>query len=588
MARAPRGILLFPVLLGVACTLPGPSTIVGLPPSPTPTPTPIVPPPPAFDAGVYVAYVTQATQTFDGKVPLVQGRDGLARVFLIAKQAGVPAATVRIQLVDTASGTALKTFTIPAPVASIPTTFDEGTFSASWNVAIPGSDLQPGRHLVAAIDPIAGVAGTQQTTLRLPATGSLDVRAVATLPVTIVPIVQSGLAPDVSTTPPRTADSWLDRSRRIHPILVTDLQVASSFNTTIPLTAKSEYPCPGNPSRICDAWADLLGVLRSKQVAEAGESRYYVGAVKVSYSSGVAGIGYIGAKTLLAWDYSSYQKVVAHELGHNFGREHVGCVDPNLGSITGVDPNYPTGPTYDGGHIGVFGWDPLAPGALKAPTAFYDHMSYCGNSATTWTSDYNYRGVMAFLTGRAASVGEAAAAARQPCLLVSGRIEGGTVHLDPVFALDGVPSLPPPGDHALELLDGSGATLASVPFAPAEVAVELEGRTPSRHFAALIPVPPGWSQAGGLRVLAGGQELGRAAPPARAALRPLRSAVTGGRLYLAWDGDAHPRALVRDPRTGEVLAILDGGEALLPAAAGEVEVVLSGAAPGASERLQLR
>jgi len=53
-------------------------------------------------------------------------------------------------------------------------------------------------------------------------------------------------------------------------------------------------------------------------------------------------------------------------------------------------------------------------------------------------------------------------------LLVSGTIDAeGNVSLEPAFTLELPPRLPPPGSHTLELIDASGALLASYPFEPA-------------------------------------------------------------------------------------------------------------------------
>jgi hypothetical protein len=70
---------------------------------------------------------------------------------------------------------------------------------------------------------------------------------------------------------------------------------------------------------------------------------------------------------------------LAHELGHQHGREHAPCDVPD------PDADYP----YDGASIGVWGYD-LRTDAFKDPARVKDYMSYCTN---VWTSDYTYMGI---------------------------------------------------------------------------------------------------------------------------------------------------------------------------------------------------
>ena len=84
----------------------------------------------------------------------------------------------------------------------------------------------------------------------------------------------------------------------------------------------------------------------------------------------------------MGWDKGINDQILAHEIGHNWNRNHSPCGNP-----AGVDPNYP----YFGGVIGVYGFD-VATQTLFAPT-IYDVMSYCH---PYWISDYTYVGVMSY------------------------------------------------------------------------------------------------------------------------------------------------------------------------------------------------
>jgi hypothetical protein len=62
----------------------------------------------------------------------------------------------------------------------------------------------------------------------------------------------------------------------------------------------------------------------------------------------------------------------------------------------------------------------------------------------------------------------------------------------------------------------------------------------------------------------------RAAPA-----EPLSLMRSAGGVAVRWDAAAHPMIMVRDGRTGEVLSFARGGNVIVPADGGEVELVLS-------------
>jgi hypothetical protein len=179
--------------------------------------------------------------------------------------------------------------------------------------------------------------------------------------------------------------------------------------------------------------------------------------VRVSYTSGIAGIGYIGHPVAAGWDYaSSAPAVMAHELGHNFGRDHAPC------NVSG-DPNYP----YPNGSIGTWGYD-LASGDLKDPNQYYDLMSYCGPQ---WVSDYNYEAVQSFLENYPPSP----QSLPEEGLLFSGRIRGGEVVFNPPLRLAVAPEGKPSPYRILA--DGVES--------PVYVLEDSEG---ALHFQAKLPL----------------------------------------------------------------------------------------------------
>jgi hypothetical protein len=61
-----------------------------------------------------------------------------------------------------------------------------------------------------------------------------------------------------------------------------------------------------------------------------------------------------------------------------------------------------------------------------------------------------------------------------------------------------------------------------------------------------------------------------------------------GGLALRWDAAAHPMVMVRDPSTGEVLSLARGGKVQLPAAADEVDLVMSDGVRSSTATLRVR
>ena len=81
--------------------------------------------------------------------------------------------------------------------------------------------------------------------------------------------------------------------------------------------------------------------------------------------------------------------VMIHEIGHDHGRDHAPCGDPD-----GPDPNYP----YPNAALGARGWD-MADDVIIDPVVnapqesmpYTDFMSYC---FPNWWSDYNWQAIL--------------------------------------------------------------------------------------------------------------------------------------------------------------------------------------------------
>src|SRR5262249_15133263 len=157
----------------------------------------------------------------------------------------------------------------------------------------------------------------------------------------LVPI-QNGTSTGNVQNSPRTKTDWVDFAKRIHPVPdAIDVIVGSTMVSSVSTVTND-----------VNVWSTILNEVTSKGSAANVSDRYYFGALHANYSSGIAGLGWIGFPAAIGWDANgSFASVFAHEEGHNFNRKHSPC-----GGAGDPDTSYP----YAGGLIGVPGWDVFA------------------------------------------------------------------------------------------------------------------------------------------------------------------------------------------------------------------------------------
>lgn len=493
-------------------------------------------------------YLTQSVQTYAGAVPLVAGRDGYLRVFVTASESNAIAPDVRVRFYH--GGTLVSEQTI-VRAGSTPLAPQEATLASSWNLPVSKTLIQPSLSILAEVDPANLLAETNESDNLFPSSGvpaAADVRTAAPFSATLVPVITS-VDGRVGGVTVGNRDQFLTTTMRMHPLSSYDALVGGSLTIGASVPALQADNANGS-------WNTVLHELDVRRTAD-NSSRYYMGIVNPNYTSGVAGIGYVGHPAALTWDkLPSAASVAAHEWGHNWGRNHAPC-----GGAGNPDLAFP----YSGGTIGVYGFD-VAAAALK-PATSHDLMGYCDNE---WISDYTYLGVLQY---RAAEPGVAGAmgAAVQPTLVVWGRVEEGRLVLEPAFQAVTRPALPTRGGaYRVEGLAADGSRLFGLSFAPVPVA---DDRRDAAHFVFAVPLSP--ERAGRLASLTlegAGRSTVLIRGPAAAVDVRARPAGTGG-VELRWDASRSPLLIVRHPRTGEILALARGGRALV--ATDEPELVLS-------------
>ena len=496
-------------------------------------------------------YLTQATQTYDGLVPLVAGRDAYLRAFTVANQSNTAQPQVRIRLYSGA--TLVQTYTIAAPSAGVPSAVNEGTLSSSWNVLVPAALVQPGLRVLADVDPANGISEADESDNQFPVTGAsaaVDVRTLPAFAVRFVPVLQqvNGLQGNVTDA---NKDAFLAATKAMLPVGAYSADVRAVYTTTAPALESGN----GNGS-----WGTILSEVLALKSTDAS-TRYYYGVVKTSYGSGVVGMGYVGgsARTSIGWDVmSNAPSTVAHELGHNMGRSHAPCGGPG-----GPDPSYP----YAGGLIGVLGFD-VSTLTIKA-TSIADLMGYC---QPTWISDYNWKAMLTYRQGGPNNAPPALLAGSG--LLVWGRITGDSIVLEPAFRVAARADLVPvTGPNLVELLGGDGRLLRSVRFDASEVADLPTGA--ERHFAFVVPLDAATEvDLAGIRVRSGRRTTSRLPSPAGDPGQVL-SRVNAEQVQVRWNATQYPMVMVKDARSGQVLSFARGGSARLWARSGEFQLIFS-------------
>lgn len=544
-----------------------------------------------LDLHIEKVQFTQSTQTLDNTVPIVAGRAGLVRVFVLANQANTVIPTVQVTLLN-GSATVVG---YPKPAtrvgASVPTVVNESDLANSWNLAIPATDLTTPSGAGYSVQVVVNGGGAipeADATNNTFDTHALTSTTVPTFKTTIFPVVLIDGNGNITEANKAT---WAARLAKMFPIANVDVAVGATFTGSV-----STLDADGT------GWDTLLNDLTAKHLADASTAsdRYYFGALNVAYSSGVAGLGWVPGtssysfkyRTAIGWDKTGYQdggnfpEVFAHETGHNMGRNHSPC-----GGAASPDPNYP----YAGALIGKWGYDSVL-NALHSPSE-KDIMAYC---SPNWVSDYVYKKILDFRNGTGGFRVVGAEDAPLPkgqdqareCLIVRGIIhDDGKVEMLPSFRTQALPTaLSSKGEFTLECQNAQGNAIFSTALELMELGCSPKGHP--RHFVMALPLDAQVLDAlAGLQVLKGGLvQASQQSAPAMATARIITAApealrISEDKLQLTWDASVHPAALVRDADTGEVIAILGGGRQSISTKAKRFDLVLSDGVTGPTHHL---
>jgi len=302
---------------------------------------------------------------------LVQARDAVFRVFVTLESGWTPReVSVRVQL--TTAGTEHTVFTRK----TLNVDSEQSDLASTIQVEADGDLIGPDTtYAVEIVECETGPGGTVASP-RFPSEGAtaLEARPTGVLTIAFVPVQVDSWSPDTSEG---ALQVYRDYLQAMYPISEITTSVANSVTTS------SGFD-----------WSVVLDQVRDRRAADSPpDDVYYYGLIRPAetlrdYCRGgcTTGMGYVTDVSRWAADYRAACGVafadedsavtMAHEVGHNHGREHSPC------GVSG-DPNYP----YPEGGIGSWGYDART-GSLLDPARYADIMSYC---SPVWVSDWTYQ-----------------------------------------------------------------------------------------------------------------------------------------------------------------------------------------------------
>jgi hypothetical protein len=228
----------------------------------------------------------------------------------------------------------------------------------------------------------AGTVGTVRVPASPGVNAEFQARQTGVVKVVFVPISHDGRVPD--TTEP-TLKKYMQEIEKLYPTVAVEGSIRSAVNS--------------NQSGVgVDLGYTLDQITQQRADDGAPDDVYYYGLIDPAssvnqYCQGgcVTGVGWVPEAS--GWWAIDHRAAVgvgfgtwgvgtfAHELGHNHGRHHAPCGNPD-----GPDSNYP----YSNAAIGSWGYDRIEK-ALVEPTGHRDFMSYCD---PTWVSNYTFQNLV--------------------------------------------------------------------------------------------------------------------------------------------------------------------------------------------------
>lgn len=469
-------------------------------------------------------YLNQVIQNPPGDVRLIAGRPAFLRIFATGDQVSFYQLDVRADFYR--EGEVVHSVTMVSGSDVLLDEIDESSLERSFNAEIPVELIEPGLELVVELDINNTIPKAPGSQTRYPAQGTMR------LDIIEMPLFEQTFVPTLTTRDPNNPNvfNWLrgigpdsrqvEATRTLLPVGEMEIAVHDTFFTDANLTTTS-------------GWSAYLRDIETLWHME-GRQGYYYGVVQPPGGSPYGGLGYLDRHASVG---APNPGTYSHEVGHNMTLRHAPC-----GGAPNPDPGFPS----DFGSIGRWGYDFRA-SRLVSPGQYKDLMGYCDPN---WVSDYHFKRAMAHrLTAESPA---AAAAGPQQTLMLWGSASSSEVLLEPAFLVESVPDMPATGGPwRLTGLGPGGEHRFDFGFTPNEI--DHGGA----NFMFHMPYDPDRDGVLESVILSG----------------------PDGEFTLGRSG-APPMAIIRDPASGQVRAILRDWPGSFSLAGDEVEVMVSDGLPG--------
>ena len=320
-------------------------------------------------------YKGSAVSTANRKVPVVQDRDAMVRVFVKTK-AGFNNRQLSARISIDNGGT-VKTYFNKLQVTG---NSSQSNLGSTFRIEVPGRSITANSKYYVEIVECGTVPTTAVGNVRFPTSNfrALDAKPTGVIKVVFIPVKHDGRVPNTSNS---NLQKYVADVARMYATTGVEFSVGAVLNS--------------NQSGTNIDLSKTLDQVTDKRTADAPAGDvYYYGLIDPASSANAycqggctTGVGWLASASTADW--ASRQRAAvgvgfddwgvgtfSHELGHNHGRDHAPC------NVSG-DNNYP----YGGGKIGVWGYDRDAK-KLKNPANVTDFMGYCND---TWVSDYSYK-----------------------------------------------------------------------------------------------------------------------------------------------------------------------------------------------------
>lgn len=270
---------------------------------------------------------------------------------------------------------------------------EEAELSSTFNFELDADQIKTGSTLSVTLTDPTGADRSQVTfpavTEEGPATLSMNVGELSpTLRVRFLPVrYQADGSDRLPTLDVAAVESYRTALYKMYPVAKVEVSVRSPIDWPVAVEAGGK------------GWDKLLqAVMRTRGSDSPPDDVYYVGVFNPARSEaeyckagcilGVApaSFGVVTApqatdlRSAMVLGYPSQRAngTLAQELAHAMGRLHAPCGEPNA-----IDTKFP----YDGGTLGVWGYDVLDKKLIDPTSRVFDFMSYCG---PVWVSDYTF------------------------------------------------------------------------------------------------------------------------------------------------------------------------------------------------------